>query len=289
LVQVGAQSLADRYTYIPLIGVFIILVWGVRDLTARLPQERFIRIALISSALAACLLLSVVQLRFWSDSVRLFEHALAVTPENATVRFNLAYSLRNQGRLTEALPHFQAGLRRAPQTFWVYADMAAILASQGNVAGAITNYRRDLELRPGQPAIHWQLGSLLLAQNRSGEAIEQYRDALRLAPDLVAALNDLAWIRATDPDPTHRNAAEAVDLAERACRLTGSKEALLLGTLAAAYAEAGRFPDAVSIAQKAIDLATANRQTDTAAANQKLIELYRAEKPFRDTNYSAMP
>ncbi len=112
--------------------------------------------------------------------------------------------------------------------------------------------------------------------------IAQYREALRLKPDWPEALNNLAWLLATHPNAAFRDSAEAVRLAERACALTGRKRVLYLGTLAAAYAEAGRFAEAVGTAQEARDLATATGEKDLAALNEKLRLLYQAGKPFRE-------
>ena len=111
---------------------------------------------------------------------------------------------------------------------------------------------------------------------RTREAVVQYREALRLNPDLAGALNNLAWVLAASPDDELRNGAEAVRLAERACELTHYGQPLFIGTLAAAYAEAGRFPEAVTTAEKVEQLAT------TAAKNRQLLELYRAGKPCHE-------
>ena len=126
------------------------------------------------------------------------------------------------------------------------------------------------------------LAGVLSAQGRTREAIAHYRAALQTRPDLPEALNNLAWILAANADPQVRNGPEAVALAERACQLTDSKQALLVGTLAAAYAEAGRFAEAVTAAEKAALLAEQSRQPELAARNRQLLALYRAGKPFHE-------
>ena len=118
---------------------------------------------------------------------------------------------------------------------------------------------------------------------RTREAVAQYREALRLNPNLAGALNNLAWVLATSPDDELRNGAEAVRLAERACELTHYGQPLFIGTLAAAYAEAGRFPEAVTTAEKAEQLATTAGLTAVAAKNRQLLELYRAGKPYHES------
>jgi Flp pilus assembly protein TadD len=117
---------------------------------------------------------------------------------------------------------------------------------------------------------------------RNREAVAQYREALRLNPNLAAALNNLAWTLATSPEDELRNGAEAVRLAKRACELAHYGEPLLVGTLAAAYAECGRFPEAVTMAEKAEQLATDAGRTAVAAKNRQLLELYRVGKPCHE-------
>jgi Flp pilus assembly protein TadD len=126
------------------------------------------------------------------------------------------------------------------------------------------------------------LGMALGQSGRPREAVAQYREALRLNPNLTGALNNLAWALAASPDDELRNGAEAVRLAERACELTHYDEPLFVGTLAAAYAEAGRFPEAVTTAEKAEQLATDAGLNKLAEKNRQLLELYRAGKPYHE-------
>jgi Flp pilus assembly protein TadD len=129
---------------------------------------------------------------------------------------------------------------------------------------------------------HCQLAAALGAQQQTAEAAAHYTEALRLQPDLAEALNNLAWIRAAHPQAEFRNGAEAVRLAERACKVAEYKEPVLVGTLAAAYAEAGRFEEAVATARKARELALAAGQEALAEENQKLLELFTARQPYRE-------
>ncbi len=117
---------------------------------------------------------------------------------------------------------------------------------------------------------------------RTREAVAQYREALRLNPNLAGALNNLAWMLATSSKAEFRDGTQAVQLAERACELTHYGEPLFLGTLAAAYAEAGRFPEAVTTAEKAEQLATSAGLTAVAAKNRQRLEFYRAAKPYHE-------
>ncbi len=138
-------------------------------------------------------------------------------------------------------------------------------------------FEEMFRLRPDAPA-HCRLGLALSLLGRDGEAIRQYEAAIQLTPDSPEALNDFAWLLATAPEAQLRNGPRAVVLAEQACRLTNFEQPTPVGTLAAAYAEAGRFADAEQTAEKAIALAEAANNPDLASRNRELLELYRAHK-----------
>ncbi len=113
-------------------------------------------------------------------------------------------------------------------------------------------------------------------------AVEHYRRAIALKPDLVAALNNLAWLLATSPEAEIRNGPEAVRLAEKACELSGYREAFLMGTLAAAYAEAGQFTNAVSLARRAITTASARGYVNVVTNNERLLKIYESGRPYHE-------
>jgi tetratricopeptide (TPR) repeat protein len=138
--------------------------------------------------------------------------------------------------------------------------------------------RQDMNYREA----HYELAMVLERQHLTGEAIAHYRAAIRISPDYPEALNNLAWVLASDPRAEIRNGAEAVRLATRACELTHDKAPLLLGTLAAAYAEAGRFDEAVATAQKAHDVAATAGRTQIAARNLELLGVYRSHHPYHE-------
>ena len=140
-----------------------------------------------------------------------------------------------------------------------------------------------LRIKPDDAAAHYHPAAALASQPKSKEAIQHYREALKALPDFPEALNNLAWILAANADPQLRNGPEAIALAERACKLTEYKQPLMIGTLAAAYAEAGRFADAVTTAEQAKTLAEQTNQMELAAKNRVLLELYRSGQPGRDT------
>ena len=185
--------------------------WGLGEWPGR---WRWGRVALAGGAVAvilACAAATGRQVAVWQNSVTLFEHALAAGRKSPLAHYNLAHALAKQGRTAEA----------------------------------ITHYREALQLKPDEPRTHDNLGLLLADQGRTAEAIAEIREALRLKPDRPGPLNNLAWILAASPEAELRDGAGAVRLAERACKLTAYQEAGLLDTLAVAYAEAGRFPEAL--------------------------------------------
>jgi tetratricopeptide (TPR) repeat protein len=144
----------------------------------------------------------------------------------------------------------------------------------------MAEYRKALEIQPDSAEFHNSLGSSLAAQGRFDAAVAYYQEALEIQPDCVVVLKNLAWLRATCPAAALRNGAEAIAFARQANQLTGARRPQVLDALAAAYAEAGRFPEALATARKALELAT--RQNNLAAANalRARIALYEAGRPF---------
>jgi tetratricopeptide (TPR) repeat protein len=160
--------------------------------------------------------------------------------------------------------------------------MSLLLTHQGLFSEAISELLVVLKLRPNDFAANAQLGLLYQATGNKSEAKSQYYEALQVTPDFVSGLNNLAWILATDPDPAIRDGTEAVRLARRACALTVYRRPHFLGTLAAAYAEAGRFAEAIRMAEMASKIAGHAGQTVIAEKNRQLLQLYRSGKPFRE-------
>jgi hypothetical protein len=283
LVQVGGQSRADRYTYLPLIGLFIVIAWTAGELVDGRRRRRMVAVAVAAAALAACLILTAPQVKLWRDSETLFRHTLAVTTDNALAHVDLGFILAAQdGRIDEAMEHFAEAVRIRPNYVEGRNNLGLMLAVKGRLDEAIEQYRLALATNPRLTRTHSLLGSALNQQGKKREAFAEYQAALDLEPDHLFALNDLAWMLATDPDPQMRNGARAVELAERAVRVTDSRSPQLIGTLAAAYAEAGRFADAVKTAEKAAATATAAGEPDLAARNREMLEVYRAGKAYHE-------
>jgi protein O-mannosyl-transferase len=449
LVQVGQQAMADRYSYIPLIGLFLMIVWAAADIAGRWPPARGWLAAAGAVGIGACAMLTWRQAGYWRNSGSLFEHALAVTHDNAVAQNNLGVWLMDGGNTAAAEAHFAEAVRIRPRypealvnlglcrdqegnpdeaiellqraaeisgSAVAHYNLASLLSKRGDLAGAESHYQSALKAKPEfaeawynlgllkgkqgkadeaercyttalrfNPRLaeaHSALGGMLVAQKRFDAGIEHfqaalqcapasadaqfnlaaalnakgdfdgaaahyaeacrlrpedvearqklalallsggklsdaaaqfqevlrlrpnagtehslalaldaqgqveaalphYREAVRLSPETPLYLNDLAWVLATSPKAELRDGAQAVRLAEEACKLSGGKEARCFGTLDAAYAEAGRFDDAVATATKARELALAAGQPELAQAAEARLVLYRARKPYR--------
>ena len=304
------SRVSDHFQYLPLIAVVALVAAGLRVLLPR-TALRFVVVALVVGASVLTVqrarVLAVDEI-LWRDTLAKnpaawtahnnlgcllaeqnkideaighFEASLKFNPRNAQAHGNLARALSLQGRFAEAETHFQAALKIKPGDADVHKSYAAALQQRGKTAEALAHAREAIQLQPDIET-RLQLATLLRASRQTREAVAQFREVLSLKPDSVEALNNLAWLLATSADATLRDGAEAVRLAERACRLTQDKDATTIGTLAAAYAETGRFTDAVAAGQKAFDLAIAAGNTRFAGVNQQLLTLYRAGKPYHE-------
>jgi tetratricopeptide (TPR) repeat protein len=157
------------------------------------------------------------------------------------------------------------------------------LALAGNFDAAEQQFAASVRLAPEQLGGYYDLAQAMTAQHKTGDAIAVYRRVLQSHPDSPEALDDLAWILATDANPGFRNGAEAVELATRACEITKTNDAMKIGTLAAACAEAGRFDEAVGWAEKGREVAASHGQTGVAARNLELEKYFKARRPFHET------
>jgi tetratricopeptide (TPR) repeat protein len=183
--------------------------------------------------------------------------------------------------LDEATFHCREALRIEPEAFEAHLNLGRILADTSELDEAIKHLSEAVRLRPEHAIASYHLGFALEKQEKSGQAVRRYVDAVKSRPDLVPALLSLASIRATTPYYDLRNGEEAVELAEKACQLTKYTDPWALDVLAAAYAETGRFSEALRLAGTAMQLARASGNEKRAIAVQQRIELYRQEKSFR--------
>ena len=221
------------------------------------------------------------------EAVAQFEKAAELQPDFAAARANLGGALAKLGRLDEA----QVQLRKALESDAGYApahyNLGLVLSQRGDAQGAIREWRSALDLDLKYAAAHDSLGDALYAQGRTAEALAHWRDGIRLQPNDAPALRWAAWVLATSPDATIRNGGEALAFAVRAVELSGGKDARMLDTLAAAYAEKGQFADAALTARRALVRAAQENQPGLANDIRIRIALYEADQPFRDRDVSA--
>jgi len=210
-----------------------------------------------------------------------FETAYRLAPTDPRTLTNLGHMLALDGRLAEAEADYRAALAIQPTDDNAHKRFAELLSREGRTAEAIIHYRAGLAYKPDTQT-RLSLAGLDHQTGDGHDAIAQYRAVLRADPDNLEALNNLAWLLATFGDGQERNGPEAVRYAERACTLTNFKQAKLTGTLAAAYAEAGRFPDAVAIGRTTVKLATDAGDARTAAIGRQLLDLYLNNQPFHE-------
>jgi len=279
LVQVGEACMADRYTYLPLIGPVIALGWLIPDAWACSSFSRALYGVAAAAGLWALVVLTHIQIQYWHDTVSLFSHAIAVTDANPGAESGLGYGLEHEGRLAEALEHHRTALRLNPEDREYHLKVGEILRQQGQWGEAADTISFLLTTDPNDLAAHEDLGSILPHLGRYEEARQHLEAAVKIAPDDPGLLNNLAWLLATCPEATVRNGGRAVQLAERACTLTHFQKTVMMGTLAAAYAEAGRFEDATATAQKACANASALGETELLQRNQELLATYQKHQP----------
>ena len=315
LVQVGGQAMADRYMYLPQIGLTVLLVWSARDFCAGRPRRLW---AAGAGAVLLVVLLGAVAWRqagYWRTSETLWRRALACTSRNYIAHNNLGNVLAGRGQPDAAIAEYRLALEIKPNYFEAHNNLGTAMADLGRVDEAIAEYRQALNINPNYVDAHFNLGMALASRGQAAEAIVHYRQVLEIQPDDIPArgnlgvalaslgrvaeaiaeyqqvLNikpneamaqiNLAWIYATNPDPKVRDGVQAVALAQRAVALSLNNPGGL-DTLAAAYAESGRFADAVQTERQARDLATQQKQPALAKAIQARLRLYEAGKPYRE-------
>jgi tetratricopeptide (TPR) repeat protein len=264
LVQAGDQSMADRYSYVSFIGLFVIIAWGVPDLLQRWRyRDRMLAIG-ASAVIAAMMVLAWKQVGYWRNGWTLAAHALAVDPDNFLAHVNMGMAAERDGQLADAMAHYMASLRLNPDRPEAHNDLGVLLARQGKMDEALVQYQAALRAEPNHVAAHANLGAALAAQNRLAEAIAEYREALRLDPEFAPAHYNLgvAWAR-------QGNAAEAIKSFTEATRLQPD-DAAAYYNLGIALAYAGNVREAIVAYREAL-----SARPGWALPAEKLAELAR--------------
>jgi tetratricopeptide (TPR) repeat protein len=421
LIQVGLQAHADRYTYLPQIGVYLFITWGAADLARNWPARRVILGGLGTAIIFALMLVAGRQTGYWAEPVRFWAHTLAVTEKNDVAERGLGTALAKIGRLDEAIAHDRAALRLNPHEPNGLTNLANALFQKNELPEAIKYYREVVRLRPNDSEVRrnlgkalvkngateegsaqfraalrirpndsdasYSLGNALLEEGKLDEAISSFRQALasdpknieahynlgialsrkgaferaiaefestiRLEPQHAAAHNNLAlallkkgevkraieeerkalriepnnaelrnnlavgllrdgqlaaavaewretvrrhpektsvvitlaWILSTAPEPSIRDGPRALDLAQRAAQVAGGRNLMIIRLLAAAYAENGRYPEAIHTVQQAAQSAEGSGQSAMAQLLRRDLDRYRLEIPLRDPTH----
>ena len=254
LVQVGNQSHADRYTYLPQIGLYIAIVWGVMHLTVSWQWRRPIfgvTALVVMTVLTAC---TWNQISYWRNGESLWEHTLACTTKNSIAHNYLGYALAAQGRITEAIEQYQAALDIDPHYADAENNLGMVFLNQGRLDEAAEHFRRAIEYNPDLAAAHNNLGIVLTKQDRITEAIVEYQRAVELDPDLAATYNNLGKLLFSQG-----RTAEAIGYLQKALKMNPRlpEPHFNLGLF---FADTGQLDEAVGEFEAGLKLAPDNAQ-----------------------------
>lgn len=312
---------SEHRMYLPLAAVVTLIVagsWAWTGGQGSTPGRRHLRMAAVGIVVGTLCTLTFLRNKDYRSLVSIWQDVVQKRPLNPRGHNNLGTSLQTVGNLDGAIAEFKEAIRLLPDYGEAHYNLGVALGVSGNLDGAIEHFRRALVGRLRDGRAHYNLGYALQLQGRCPEAIkhyqsaieqrpdhmkarnglaiclamqdrmrdaaEQFRYVLRQEPDTPFALNALAWILATCQDDAVRNGPESVQLAGRAAELTQNSDPAVLDTLAAAYAEVGRFQDAIKTAEDALAAAKIAHQSDLSTAIGQRIALYRSGAPFRETS-----
>jgi protein O-mannosyl-transferase len=216
----------------------------------------------------------------YEEAIGQYRKALEINPRYEEAHYNLGRALARQGAVEEAVLEYRTVLELNPGDAEAHSHLGLALAQLGRVPEAVAQYRRALEIKPAYAEARGNLASALARTGQTAEAIAQYRQSLEIDPDQIYVQNSLAWLLATASDASLRNGAQAVALAEKANQTSGGADPLILRTLAAAYAETGRFQEASVTVRRALALAVQQKNDILARTLPQQIELYEAGTPM---------
>jgi Flp pilus assembly protein TadD len=295
-VQVGLQGHADRYTYLPQIGLDIALVWLIWDLTKScLPRRSASARAgrpqtIILSAAAAIVLITLSSLSWkqtthWRDTEALWRHTLAVTPDSDVAHAGLGGILFVRGQIDESIDHYERALRLRDGNVAAHFGLGRSLAAKQKTDAAIFHFQKALSIQPDNIGASNDLGVMFASKGEIREAISAWEQSLSFDPDNADAANNIAWVRATAADPDLRDGREALELAQRALR-SGGENPVALRTLAAAQAENGQFAEAIATCRRGEELAQKNGDRAMAESLHNCAESFRRGEALRGTQVS---
>ena len=254
LIKIGDFSMADRYTYIPLTGIFIIIIWGIPEIIPKLPLKKLALGAVSAIVITGLAAVSHFQVRLWKDSFTLFEHALHVTEKNYYAHYGLGHALAGQGRMDQAGVQFSKAVELMPSKATLHNDLGRVLASQGQFQKAEIHFDKALEIKPQFPDAHFNLANVLVVNNRLGPAIFHFSEALRLHPriaddnDSTASLSVPQYLELVDRVDTKAKLDRAV--AHNRKKLSDNPHNLIaVRNLAILYSVKGDYDQALVLLQ----------------------------------------
>jgi tetratricopeptide (TPR) repeat protein len=273
IVQVGVQAMADRYTYVPLIGLFVIIAFAAADLFKNFPLKKYVLSTLAIATLVACILTTSAQLKHWKDSASLFEHTLAVTKNNYTIlnnygnllcdlgkpeeavqklteatklfpnasdiRNNLGVALKKLGRIDDAIEQYNIALRLDPNYATAHCNLGVALMTKGDYDAAIEHYKIYLGLDPNTTDLRQELALALVKQGRVNDAVGQFQKALDARPDSAEVLGNLGYALAQSGKPQ-----QALEYYYKALQLDPNN-VITHGRLALALASLGKIDESI--------------------------------------------
>jgi len=278
---------ADHFQYLAMLGIIVPLSAGGTILLNRSSDwPRIAGYGLCLTLLAALAALTFRHSEMYRDLQTCSRMILEKNPTHWIAQNNLGVALLQKGEPDAAIAHFDLALEKAPRGSkvgkMVHYNLGSAFSKKGLIDEAIAQFEKALSIDPSYAAAHHNLANALRHQRRFSEAIAQYEYALKIEPRSALTMNNLGWMLATCPDPSFRNGAKAVEIAEQADRVSGGGDPLILHTLAAAYAENGQFSQAIETAQRALQLAEDQRKSALIRALPGEIALYRAASPYHE-------
>lgn len=280
IIQAGDQAMADRYMYIPSLGIFVIVVWLANQL---FPNRRHKKILLGFAAFIIAVLLFITQkqLTRWKNNFTLFGHTLSVTKNNFIMHNNYGNALAQEKRMDEAVWHFEESLRIFPEALDAKINLANAYVAQGRSRQALTLFNEILSIDPDNVPAIYNLGVAMRSLDRLDLAVKQFRRIIEIDPNYLNAYTNLAWLLAVSTRPNIADPVQAVKYAQRACEITNYAHADVINLLAVCYASAGNFEQALRTADQAETLARKTGPKELIDEIQKQKALYRARKPYR--------
>jgi Tfp pilus assembly protein PilF len=273
---------ADHFQYLACIGPLSLAAAAGTIAFGRWKES----VARLAKPLFFGLLLTALSVMTWQQSgmyagmETLWATTIERNPQSFMAQYNYGLFLNEHGRWDEAQMRLQDAVALDPGNADAHNNLGFAFMRQGQTNTAVAHFQKASELQPGSAGIHANLGTALLAIGRSKEAADQYEAALKISPEEASVANNFAWLLATCPESGVRNGTKAIELAQRAVKLSGGNRAAYVETLAVAYAEAGLFDQAIAAGQKAVALATAENNKTLADRNLNLLELFEAHRPY---------